>query len=315
MTFVPSPPWSTAASKAPSSGRLFTPDDSLCRRRWPRWLSRTSMALDETDLDSLVAEAATILDDAARPFVEGHRADSAVQKKGNDFATEVDLAIERQVVQALNTKTGIEVHGEEFGGADVDSELVWVLDPIDGTFNYAAGSPMAAILLGLLWEGNPLLGLTWLPFMDQRYTSLPGGPLRCNAEALEPLTASTTLSDSIVGIGTFNIDSRGAFPGRYRAAVLENLSRKCSRMRMHGATGIDLAYVAAGILGGAISFGHHIWDHAAGVALVRAAGGVVTDLAGGPWTPSSRSALAGAPGVHKQMLEIVKSVGTPEEYL
>ena len=62
-----------------------------------------------------------------------------MQKKGNDFATEVDLAIERQVVDALTSATGIEVHGEEFGGADVDSPLVWVLDPIDGTFNYAAG--------------------------------------------------------------------------------------------------------------------------------------------------------------------------------
>jgi len=272
-------------------------------------------APDPSQIAAWLATAAEILDGASEQFVAGHRADSAVAKKGNDFATEVDLAIERQVVAELTRLTGIGVHGEEFGGEPIDSELVWVLDPIDGTFNYAAGSPMAAMLLGLLWEGNPLLGLTWLPFMDQRYTSLPGGPLRCNAEALEPLTASTTLSDSIVGIGTFNIDSRGAFPGRYRAAVLENLSRKCSRMRMHGATGIDLAYVAAGILGGAISFGHHIWDHAAGVALVRAAGGVVTDLAGGPWTPSSRSALAGAPGVHKQMLEIVKSVGTPEEYL
>jgi len=272
-------------------------------------------APDPGQIAAWLATAAEILDGASEQFIVGHRADSAVAKKGNDFATEIDLAIERQVVEELSRLTGIGVHGEEFGGEPIDSELVWVLDPIDGTFNYAAGSPMAAILLGLLWEGNPLLGLTWLPFMDQRCTSLPGGPLRCNAEALEPLTASTTLSDSIVGIGTFNIDSRGAFPGRYRAAVLENLSRKCSRMRMHGATGIDLAYVAAGILGGAISFGHHIWDHAAGVALVRAAGGVVTDLAGGPWTPSSRSALAGAPGVHKQMLEIVKSVGTPEEYL
>ena len=108
------------------------------------------MALDETDLEALVAQAAAILDAAAKPFVEGHRADSAVQKKGNDFATEVDLAIERQMVAALNAETGIEVHGEEFGGADVDSPLVWVLDPIDGTFNYAAGSPMAAILLGLV---------------------------------------------------------------------------------------------------------------------------------------------------------------------
>ena len=97
------------------------------------------MALDEADLDALVAEAAAILDAAAEPFVAGHRADPRCSKKGNDFATEVDLAIERQVVEALEPTTGIGVHGEEFGGAAIDSPLVWVLDPIDGTFNYAAG--------------------------------------------------------------------------------------------------------------------------------------------------------------------------------
>jgi len=257
--------------------------------------------------------AAEILDGVSEQFIAGHRADSAVAKKGNDFATEIDLAIERQVVAELTERTGIGVHGEEFGGESIDSELVWVLDPIDGTFNYAAGSPMAATLLALLWNGTPLLGLTWLPFVGQRFTALPGGPVRNNAEALDPLTAAS-LAESIVGIGTFNVASRGVFPGRYRAAVLENLSRECSRVRMHGATGIDLAYVAAGILGGAISFGHHIWDHAAGVALIRAAGGIVTDLEGEPWTPASRSALAAAPEVHEQMLEIVKSVGAPEDY-
>jgi myo-inositol-1(or 4)-monophosphatase len=89
------------------------------------------------DLDTLVAAAAEILDQASVPFVAGHRAQSAVQTKGNDFATEVDLALERQVVAALEAATGIGVHGEEFGGADLSDPLVWVLDPIDGTFNYA----------------------------------------------------------------------------------------------------------------------------------------------------------------------------------
>jgi myo-inositol-1(or 4)-monophosphatase len=271
------------------------------------------MALDETDLDALVSEAAAILDAAARPFVEGHRADSAIQKKGNDFATEVDLAIERQVVAALNAKTGIEVHGEEFGGADVDSPLVWVLDPIDGTFNYAAGSPMAAMLLALLRDGEPVAGLTWLPFTDQRYTAVIGQPLYANGVAQPPLK-NAGLADCVVGTGTFNIDSRGRFPGRYRVALLESLSRHCNRMRMHGATGVDLAYAAAGILGGAISFGSHVWDHAAGVALIRSAGGIVTDLAGDAWTTKSQSALGGLPGVHDELLEIVNSVGDPGDY-
>lgn len=271
------------------------------------------MALDSADLDALVAEASAILDAAAEPFIAGHRADSAVRKKGNDFATEVDLAIERQVVDALVAGTGIEVHGEEFGGAPVDSPLVWVLDPIDGTFNYAAGSPVAGILLGLLRDGEPVAGLTWLPFTNQRYTAVSGGPLISNGVP-RPSLEATELADSIIGIGTFNVDWRGRFPGRYRLTVLENLSRVSSRIRMHGATGVDLAYVADGIVGGAISFGDHIWDHAAGVALVRAAGGIVTDLSGEQWTITSRSALAAAPGAHAQMLDIVHGTGRPEDF-
>ena len=271
------------------------------------------MALNETDLEGLVVEAAAILDAAAAPFIAGHRADSAVQKKGNDFATEVDLSIERQVTAALTEATGIGVHGEEFGGADIDSHLVWVLDPIDGTFNYAAGLPTAAILLGLLRDGEAVAGLTWLPFTDQRYTAVVGKPLYANGIAQPPLDTGP-LSDCVVGTGTFNIDSRGRFPGRWRVAVLENLSRRCNRLRMHGATGVDLAYAAAGILGGAISFGHHIWDHAAGVALVRAAGGIVTDLAGEQWTPQSKSVLAASPQVHADLLDIVLSAGPPENF-
>jgi myo-inositol-1(or 4)-monophosphatase len=265
------------------------------------------------DLDALVAEASAILDAAAEPFIAGHRADSAVSKRGDDFATKVDLEIERQVVDALVKTTGIKVHGEEFGGAELDSPWVWVLDPVDGTFNYAAGSPMAAILLGLLHDGDPVAGLTWLPFTGERYVAVSGGPLMKNGAPQQPL-ATVELTESVIGIGTFNADSRGRFPGRYRLAVLEELSRVSSRLRMHGATGIDLAYVADGILGGAISFGDHVWDHAAGVALVRAAGGIVTNLAGEEWTPDSRSALAAAPGVHAQMLEILRRVGRPDEY-
>ncbi len=271
------------------------------------------MALDEAELDALVTEAATILDTVTKPFIDGHRADSAVQKKGNDFATEMDLAIERHVVAALTKETGIEVHGEEFGGADLDSSLVWVLDPIDGTFNYAAGSPICAILLGLVRDGVPVAGLTWVPFTGERFTAVIGKPLRSNGVEQPPLQPAK-LADSVVGVSTFNVDSRGKVPGRYRLSVIETLSRKCSRMRMHGATGVDLAYTAAGILGGAISFTGHVWDHAAGVALVRAAGGVVTDLMGNDWTVASPSALVGVPGAHAELLDLLHSVGDPKDY-
>ena len=205
------------------------------------------------------------------------------------------------------------MHGEEFGGPAVDSPWVWVLDPIDGTFNYAAGSPMASILLALLHDGDPVAGLTWLPFTGERYTAVAGGPLMKNGEP-QPLLANAKLAEALVGVGTFNADSRGRFPGRWRLAVLADLSRVSSRMRMHGSTGIDLAYVADGILGAALIFGGQVWDHAAGVALVRAAGGIVTNLAGEPWTSTSRSVLAAAPGVHAEIIEMLRSTGEPEDY-
>jgi myo-inositol-1(or 4)-monophosphatase len=265
------------------------------------------------DLDAVVSQASAILDAATEPFLAGHRADAAVPKKGDDFATVVDLALERQIATALVEVTGIEVHGEEFGGPAVDSPWVWVLDPIDGTFNYAAGSPMASILLALLHDGDPVAGLTWLPFTGERYTAVAGGPLMKNA-APQPMLESAKLTDVLVGVGTFNANSRGRFPGRWRLAVIAELSRVSSRLRMHGSTGIDLAYVADGILGGAIIFGGQVWDHAAGVALVRAAGGIVTTLGGDPWTPGARSVLAAAPGVHAEITEILRSTGEPEDY-
>ncbi|HKV17993.1 MAG TPA: inositol monophosphatase, partial [Mycobacterium sp.] len=223
------------------------------------------------------------------------------------------LAIERQVVEALRTKTGIDVHGEEFGGAEVSSPVVWVLDPIDGTFNYAAGLPTAGILLALVRDGEPVAGLTWLPFTDERFTAVVGKPVYVNGVAHPPLSRAA-VADSVIGTGTFDVDSRGRFPGRFRLAIVEQLSRRCSRMRMHGAIGLDLAYTAAGILGGAITFGGHVWDHAAGVALIRAAGGIVTDLAGDDWTIDSKSALAGVPGVHEELLELVLGAGDPDDY-
>jgi myo-inositol-1(or 4)-monophosphatase len=265
------------------------------------------------DLNALVSVASKVLDAAVPRFLEGHRAESAVSKKGNDFATEIDLAIERQVVSALQATTGIGVHGEEFGGTDVDSPWVWVVDPVDGTFNYAAGSPMAAMLLALLHDGDPVAGLTWLPFVNERYTAVAGGPLVKNGVA-QPALDTTELADSLVAVGTFSADSRGRYPGRFRMAFLESLSRVSSRLRMHGSTGIDLVYVADGILGAAISFGGHVWDHAAGVAQVRSAGGIVTDLSGKPWTPASDSVLAAAPGAHGEILEILRGVGDPEDY-
>jgi myo-inositol-1(or 4)-monophosphatase len=260
-----------------------------------------------SDLQALLTVASDILDGVGARFVEGIGAPSAVIKGRNDFATELDLELERTVSAQLLARTGIEVHGEEFGGPQLTSGTAWVLDPIDGTFNYSAGHPLSAMLLSLVHDGEPVLGLTWLPLLDQRFAAAAGGPVLLNGEPL-PALPRATLSAAMIGFGTFNVDSAGRIPGRFRFDLLGPLSRLSSRVRMHGSTGIDLAFTASGVLGGAIVFGHHPWDNAAGVALVRAAGGVVTDLAGAPWTITSGSVLAAAPGVHEELLEMICAV-------
>ncbi|OBA66118.1 inositol monophosphatase [Nocardia sp. 852002-20019_SCH5090214] len=259
-----------------------------------------------SDPAALLATASEILDGAAPRFVEGLGAPSVVQKGRGDFATALDLELERTLSQQLADRTGIPVHGEEFGGPELSSGTAWVLDPIDGTFNYSAGHPLSAMLLALVADGQPVLGLTWLPLLDRRYAAAAGGPLLLNGKPLPPLEPGR-LAEAMIGFGAFNIDAHGRIPGRFRFDLLGALSRLSSRVRMHGSTGIDLAYTASGVLGGAVVFGHHPWDNAAGVALVRAAGGVVTDLRGDEWSITSRSVLAAAPGVHEELLDMIDS--------
>lgn len=262
----------------------------------------------------LLEIAAGLLDGVHDRFVAGVGAPSAVQKGPDDFATAVDLELERRLSAELYESTGIAVHGEEFGGPDLNTGSVWVLDPIDGTYNYSSGLPTSGTLLALLDDGEPVLGLTWLPLVDQRFAAVAGGPLLLNGAPL-PSLQRKTLRESMIGFGAFNVASRGPLPGRFRFRILEQLSMHSSRLRMHGATGVDLAYTASGVLGGAVVFGHRAWDNAAGALLVRAAGGVVTDLAGRAWTVDSDSVLAAGPGVHGELLEVITELGDPGDYL
>lgn len=271
------------------------------------------------DFPHLLHTAGAILDSVADEFVAGVGAPSAVAKSATDFATQVDLDLERRISGALTDRTQIGVHGEEFGGPPVGEGVVWVLDPVDGTYNYSTGVPLTGILLGLLVDGDPVLGLTWLPLQNRRYAGHVDGPLVVDGQAVSPL-APTALAQQAIAYGPFNSGHGGRYPGGVRADVIRALSARVARLRMTGSTGVDLAYTAAGIFGGAIAFGRHAWDNAAGAALVRAAGGVVTDLGGTPWTASSTSIVTAAPGLHDELMAVIRDadsgefVTRPEEF-
>ncbi|MEY1675034.1 inositol monophosphatase [Gordonia sp. ABKF26] len=256
------------------------------------------------DLPRLLDTAGSILDAAVDRFVDGQGAPSAINKGGTDFATQIDLDLERHIGAELADRTQIPVHGEEFGGADVVDGPVWVLDPIDGTFNYSAGLPLTGILLGLVVDGEATLGMTWLPLVGRRYAAHVDGPLLIDGEPAPP-APDPVLAEAAIAFGPFDARGGGRYPGSRRADLLRELSTRAARIRMTGSTGVDMAFTAAGVFGGAIAFGRHPWDNAAGAALVRAAGGVATDIAGRPWTVASPSLVAGTPTVHAELMGVI----------
>ncbi|GAB92034.1 inositol monophosphatase family protein [Gordonia rhizosphera] len=259
------------------------------------------------DFPRLLHTAGQVLDSVVDEFVAGLGAPSAVAKSATDFATQVDLDLERRITAELADRTQIAVHGEEFGGPPVDEGVVWVLDPVDGTYNYSTGMPLTGILLGLLVDGAPTLGLTWLPLQHRRYAGHVDGPLLVDGRPADRL-APTELSSAAVAYGPFNASHGGRYAGHRRADVIRALSARVARLRMTGSTGVDLAYTAAGIFGGAVVFGRHAWDNAPGAALVRAAGGVATDLGGTPWRATATSIVTGAPGLHDELMDVIGEV-------
>lgn len=266
------------------------------------------------DPHEALSVAVRALEEVTPRFIEGVGAEGTRTKESRtDFATELDLELERRISDALREGTGLEVHGEEYGGPPVNEGTVWVVDPIDGTANYSLGIPTAGILVALVHDRQPVLGLTWLPLLDLRFTSVAGGPLKQNGEAL-PTIDDVSIRDVALGLGSLNTGARTTYPPAFRREVFEQLTIDAARTRKFGSTGVDLSFVASSRLSCAVSFGNYAWDNAAGASHVRAAGGVVTDLAGDQWSTESQSLLAAGPKAHAEVRSIVSQLGEPGNF-
>lgn len=262
--------------------------------------------IDDATLDGLVAEATAVLDESVADFRRWLGAPGIVHKAPGDFATQADLDIEDTISAELLRRTGIPVHGEERGGPELSSGTAWVLDPIDGTANYSRSLPLTGTLLALLHDGQPIAGLTWLPLLDERWVAARD-TLRRNGN-LVPRLIPEKLADVTVAFGQLRQMPGQQYSTEYRFAALDALSSSTLRVRMFGSTAVDLAWTAGAVCGGAVVLGDKPWDNCAGVCQVRAAGGVVTDLAGEPWTLASTSVLAAAPGVHAELLALFAGI-------
>ncbi|WP_170323605.1 inositol monophosphatase family protein [Cryptosporangium phraense] len=276
------------------------------------------MSLDESRLQELATLAAGVLDEVTPFFISEIGAKEEVVKGIGDWATAADLALERQITSALNDRTGLPVHGEEFGGPDLHTGVTWVLDPIDGTANYTARIPLTGISLALLEDGLPVVGLIRLPLVGESYQAVAGGPLIRNGEAM-PTLEPGRVEDVTVTLG--NVAPKGThggptprYPFRYRMAMANAIAHTALRVRMFGSSAVELAWASSGAIGATLNFGNHAWDNAAGALLVERAGGVLRDIEGNPWSLRSTSILVGRPGVVEELVEMIGALGEPATF-
>ena len=241
------------------------------------------------------AGAAAFLLDAGRP-------DRSVwaTKGHHDFVTEVDRGAEARIrSDLLSAEPESRVLGEEFSPDQADlGGLVWVVDPLDGTTNYLHGYPWWSVSVAAMLDGEIVAGCVFNVPAHRRYTAWRDGGAWCGSERL----AVSTIDDpgeALIGTG-FPFKTPDDLP-----AYLDQARRifpATSGVRRAGSAALDLAAVAAGQFDGFWELTLAPWDKAAGILLIREAGGVVTDLAGQPARATQGGVVAGNPAVHAWLM-------------
>ncbi len=222
-----------------------------------------------------------------------------------NFVTSADRRAEQILREELSTaRPGYGFLGEESGRYEgSDKTHTWIVDPLDGTSNFMHGIPHFAISIGLEREGTIVAGLIYNPVNDDLFTAERGKGAFLNETRLR-VAGRRRLADSVIACGLPHL-GRGdlALGAREIAAVQPQVAG----LRRFGAASLDLAWVAAGRFDAYWDHNLSPWDIAAGLIVVREAGGFVTDLNGQEATPTTADVLAGNEMVHGEMLKTLKA--------
>jgi myo-inositol-1(or 4)-monophosphatase len=252
-------------------------------------------------------EVERAVDDASRLLLEGRgKMDTVIAKGDRDFATALDIEAERLLRSRLGRLApDIPCLGEEQGGPAPGREPIWVLDPIDGTVNFARGSPLCAISLALVEEGRPRLAIVDFPFLNERYLAAEGAGAYLNGSAIH--TIERPLADAVVGFTDFSVGHDAPTENPVHLRLMAALAVSVLRVRVHGSEALELAWLAAGRLDAAVMLSNLPWDVSGGVLLVREAGGAVYDLDGSDHGLGSASTIASTRALERPLLELLQT--------
>ena len=198
------------------------------------------------------------------------------KKARHDYVTEVDKACEEEIVREIKRYYPEHSFLCEEGGASGEGDVVWVIDPLDGTSNYMHGIPHFAVSIAQKIKGRTEHAVVYDPMRDELFTASRGGGAYLNQKRIR-VSARNSLDSAVLAT---------AFPFRQRnqlqsyARVFQAVLSKIEDFRRAGTASLDLAWVAAGRMDGYFELGLKPWDVAAGALIVREAGGVVMDWDG-----------------------------------
>jgi myo-inositol-1(or 4)-monophosphatase len=245
--------------------------------------------------------------EAGRVLAEKFGRAIRVSNKGDiDLVTEADIASERLIVERIRSyhpRHAIltEESGDVVALGDVDSEYKWIIDPLDGTTNYAHGYPCFCVSIALEHEGRVVVGVVYDPTRDELFAAERGGGATLNGRSLH-VSETSELNDALLCTGfPYDVRDRGDFARHFR-----NFIMRAQSVRRDGAAALDLAYVAAGRFDAFYEEGLRPWDVAAGVLLVEEAGGRVTHYDGSPFRVYTPPIAASNGLIHEAMLDVLR---------
>ena len=228
-----------------------------------------------------------------------------IQYKGDiDIVTEADKLSEDLIIETI--KRNFPDHGilsEESPVITGTGKLRWIIDPLDGTTNYAHGYPVFCVSIALENEGTIVLGVIYDPMREEMFIAVRGGGLYLNEKKLHVSDVSD-LSRSLLVTG-FPYDIRESKDNNLN--FFNAMAINVQAIRRAGAAALDLAYLAAGRFDGFWELKLKPWDTAAGCLMVEEAGGVISDIAGSKWHLQSPNLLASNGLIHQQMISVLSS--------
>lgn len=222
-----------------------------------------------------------------------------IEYKGDvDLVTEADRQSERLIVERIRGRwPDHDILGEEGTRTATGSDFQWYVDPLDGTTNFAHGYPVFAVSLGLARKGELIAGAVYDPTRDEMFVAEKGSGAWLNQRRIS-VSAVKDLAESLLATG-FPSHKRHKNPNIH---FYQRLTLRSHGVRRAGSAALDLANVACGRYDGFWEFNLNPWDTAAGVVLVREAGGVVTDFHGGSFDLASREVLGSNQHIHAALM-------------